>query len=107
MENSKKSEALWRILVPTKYEDSQKPVSIRHHKQFDKYVLTIVNGLTILPPTIKGIWKSDGKEYIDRTIPVDIYCSEKQITKIARFAKSHYRQLSIMYFKITDQVFFI
>lgn len=92
--------------MPCKYEDTQKPVRIKHHREFDRQVLKIAGGMTIFVPTIKGLWTDKDKIYTDRTVPVDIYCTKKQIDKIAQFAKRHYRQLTVMYFEITDKVFF-
>lgn len=99
--------SLYRILIPTLYEDTRTPVRIKHHREFDKQVLKIAGGMTIFVPTIKGLWTDKEKVYVDRTVPVDIYCTKKQIERIAKFAKQHYRQLSIMYFEITDKVYFV
>ncbi len=99
---------LFRILVPCKFEDTQKPVSIRHHRQWDKYVLSISNGLTIMKPTTKGVWRgADGQLYYDRVIPVEIYCTEKEIRKIAEFTKNHYRQIAVMYCRMSNDVHFV
>lgn len=91
---------LWEILVPCKYEDTQTPVKTRHHKNFDKYVLKLTSGMTILKPS-KGFWVSD-KLYEDRMIPVRIGCTEKQIRQIASFALTHYRQKAICCYKVSD-----
>jgi hypothetical protein len=98
---------LYRILVPTKYEDTQAPVSTKHHKEWDKYVMTITNGLTILKPTTKGLWVHEGKIYEDRVIPVEIFCTDKEIECIAKFTKKHYRQISVMYAKLSSEVFYV
>ena len=99
---------VFTILVPTQYEDTKKYVSTKHHKEWDKFVLkTTNNGLTVLPKTVKGMWVNNGKTFTDRCIPVIIACTEAQIDQIAQFTKTHYRQLSIMYFKISDDVKFV
>lgn len=98
-----KSKKLWEILVPTKFEDNQKPVSLRHHKNWDRYVLSIAGGQTILRPAI-GHWMDDGKLYEDRVIPVRISCSEKQINLIIKFTAQHYRQIAVMAYEISSNV---
>jgi hypothetical protein len=98
---------LYELLVPRNYEDSGKPIRTAHHRQFDLYVLKIANGITILKPTTIGYWVDKGRTYKDSVIPVRIACTELEIIKIGKFAKCHYRQKSIMIYKLSDQVFFI
>lgn len=98
---------LWELLVPCNFGDSNNPIRTVHHKEFDKFVLKITTGLTVLKPATTGYWINEGKTYLDRVIPVRIACKESEIRKIALFAKSHYRQLAIMYYKISDQVYFV
>lgn len=97
---------LWEILVPCKFEDTQKPVRTRHHKNFDNFVLKITTGMTILKPS-KGLWKNSGSLYEDRMIPVRIACTEKQIKEIGSFARKHYRQVAIFIYKISDTVLIV
>ena len=93
---------VWQILVPCNFNNG-KPVRTRHHREWDRQVRLITGGLTIFPPS-KGQWtdQSDGKLYRDRVIPVNLMCDEKQIEKIADITIKHYRQLAVMYFKISD-----
>lgn len=97
---------LWEILVPTIFEDNKKPVRLKHHKKWDEYVNKISGGMTILKP-VKGYWISNNDLYEDRNIPVRIACTRKEILRIAEFTKNHYRQLSIMVYKISDEVLFV
>lgn len=97
---------LWEILVPRKYNNG-KPVSTKHHKNWDQKVQRIINnnGITILQPTIKGEWIStEGKIYIDSTIPVRIVCTREEINKICDMTAKHYNQLAVMTYKISDEV---
>jgi hypothetical protein len=99
--------SLWEILVPTKYElGKQGPVSTKHHREWDKFVIRLSGGLTILKSGTIGRWVHDGKTYEDRVIPVRIACSEKNIRRIAAFTKSHYRQIQIMYYRLSNDVNF-
>ncbi len=95
--------SLYEILVPTTYQDTGKPVSVRHHREWDKYVRNISGGLTILKPA-KGQWLCQGKVYEDRVIPVRLTCTAAQIQKICQFTLGHYRQLAVMAYKISDEV---
>jgi len=80
---------IWEIFVPTKRKDG-KPIKTKHHRQWDKKVQKITDGLTIYTPTV-GKWKSkDGKEYIDRMIPVRIVATEGQMKEIVEITLSHY-----------------
>lgn len=97
---------MWEIFVPTVFEDTKKPVRTKHHKQWDAYVRKATDGLTILKPA-KGQWVSEGKLYEDRVIPVRIACTPKDIYDIAKFTKTHYRQLLVMYHKVSDFVVMI
>lgn len=97
---------LWEILVPTTYQDTGKPVSTRHHKEWDKYILRFSSGMTILRPAM-GVWLHDERRYDDRMIPVRLTCSRSEIEKIAMFTKKHYRQLAVMAYKISEEVIFI
>ena len=94
--------SLWEILVPCKMRG--KPVRLRHHKEWDKYVRRITNGLTILKPA-KGQWVSESKElHEERIIPARVACTEKQIHKIIDFTLMHYDQLAVMAYHISDKV---
>lgn len=97
---------LWEILVPTKYEDTGKPVSTRHHKSWDNYVMQFSSGMTILRPA-KGTWLHQNERYDDRVIPVRIVCSKTDMKKIAKFSLKHYRQICIMYYRLSEEVEFL
>lgn len=94
---------LYEVLVPCKYEDTQKPVSTRHHISWDNYVTKLSGGLTIFKP-VKGRWVYLNKEYNDRNIPVRIACTREQLDKILKFTKHHYRQIAVMAYKISEEV---
>lgn len=95
--------SLWEIKVPTVYNDGR-PVRTRHHRAWDAKVRVISGGLSIFKPA-KGQWVSqDGKLFIDRVIPVQIACTEKQINRIADITAKHYLQLAIFVFKISTDV---
>lgn len=94
--------ALWQIMVPCNY-NTGKPVRTRHHKEWDKMVRKITGGLTILNPS-RGQWvdPSDGSLYEDRVIPVNIIATSTEMDQIADITLRHYRQLAVMYFKLSD-----
>lgn len=94
---------LYEILVPTIFNDTKGPVSTRHHKSWDMYVRNISGGLTILKPA-KGQWIHKGQLFEERVIPVRIACTPNQIRRIAEFTKNHYRQIAVMFYKISTEV---
>lgn len=93
---------LYEVLVPTIYGDTLKPIRTRHHKNWDKYVRALSNGLTILTPA-KGQWVFESKLFEERVIPVRIFCLESDIEKIVRFSLTHYRQKAIMYYVLSNE----
>lgn len=110
---------LYEILVPTMYGDTVKPIRTRHHKNWDKEVIKITGGMTILKPA-QGRWVDEGVEYPERVIPVRVMCEEKeispvaphwqlridksQIEKIVALTMKHYRQKAVMYYVVSNQV---
>lgn len=94
---------MWEILVPCKFEDTQKPVRTKHHRKWDEYVRTISGGLTILMPA-KGQWIHKERLYTDRVIPVRVICTQSEIEKIIDFTITHYRQIAVLAYRISDKV---
>lgn len=94
---------LWEILVPTTMND--KPVRKRHHQQWDNYVRKLSGGLTVLHPA-KGQWiePDSGKLLSERMIPVRVACTKKHIDKIIEFTLTHYNQLAVMAYKLSNEV---
>lgn len=103
MENIK----LWEILVPCQKNDGT-GYSTKHHREWDKQVLRITGGLTVLKPTTGGYWvdhTDNGNVYKDRTIPVRIACNNTQMDEIIRRTLTHYSdQEAIMAYVISDRV---
>lgn len=95
---------LWVILVPTIHSDSGNPIKVRHHRIWDAKVREITGGLTILHPA-KGQWISpDGVLFAERMIPVQIMCTEEEIERISDMTAKYYKQLAIMFYKVSDDV---
>lgn len=114
---------LYEVLVPTIYGDTMKPIRIRHHKEWDKYIQSITGGLTILS-SAQGKWTHEGVEYPEKVIPVRVMVEEEemmyldtrmrdtgersldhtQINKIIQFTLSHYRQKAVMFYVVSNQV---
>lgn len=94
---------LYEILVPTQH-DNGKPIRTRFHRVWDRKVRSIAGGLTILNPA-KGQWTSvTGELFAERMIPVRIMCSADDIDAIADYTATHYNQLAVMFYKISDDV---
>lgn len=106
---------LFEILVPAQFankvDEDGFPINIpiEMHRFWDMKVLAITGGLTIRQAA-KGLWKSKiGEEVIteEPMIPVRIACTNTQMQEIAQFTKEWYQQEAIMYYKLSDEVFFI
>jgi len=92
---------LYEILVPTKYGDTQKPISTKHHKEWDKRVRTLTGGLTILTPA-KGQFVYENSLLKERIIPVRIMCEESIMQQIVQLTIKHYRQKAVMFFLLSE-----
>lgn len=97
---------MYEILVPCQY-NTGKPVRTKHHKEWDKVVRKITGGLTIFKP-VKGQWiSSNSVLFEERMIPVRIACTRKQIEKIMEFSMSHYRQLAMLAYLVSEEVIYM
>jgi len=101
---------LWEILVPkSKVLDDGRLDEYRlfYHCEWDDYVDNITGGLTIMRSS-QGSWRDDNGGIIkERMIPVRIACTAEQMVMIAEFTKRHYDQEKVMYYKLSDEVYFV
>lgn len=96
---------LWEILLPTTTPQGNN-IDLEYHKLWDKKVLEITKGLTILNLTANGQWISaDNGLFVEKMIPVRISCTDEQIQIIADLTAEHYQQLAIFFYKISDEVY--
>lgn len=100
------TENLYEVLVPTKYGDTLKPISTRHHKNWDAQVRKITGGLTIMKPA-RGQWAHEDSLYEERVIPVRIFCKETDILEIVSFTIKHYRQKAVMYYLVSRECYIV
>jgi hypothetical protein len=86
---------LWEILVPT-VSNSDRPFSVRHHRQWDQMVARIAGGMTLVLP-VRGTWiePTTGADFTERMIPVRIMCSREQIVEICKETARFYDQLAV------------
>ena len=93
---------LWAIFVPTVVDD--KPVWVRHHREWDRQVRALTGGITILKPAI-GQWIApDGELFKERVIPVQLACDEETIDRVIDITMKHYRQLAVMAYRVSNRV---
>jgi hypothetical protein len=98
--------SLWEILVPTVMDRGlgTVPIKTRYHRVWNSIVRDIAGGLSILTP-LRGHWVSPtGEVFIERMIPVRIYCTGEQIAKIAKMTAEYYNQHIVMAYKISSEV---
>lgn len=94
---------LYEILVPAS-NNKQGKFTYAHHKKWDAFVMEISKGVTIMK-TGKGEWVSpEGELYKDRVIPCRIACTAEEIDKIIDFTITHYNQLAVMAYCISEEV---
>ena len=97
---------MYTILVPCQYNGG-KPVRTRHHREWDKVVIRLAGGMTLLKPS-KGSWLSkEGILFEERMIPVNVMCTPKQIERIMKFTMKHYRQLAVLAYEISSNVLYM
>lgn len=95
--------SLWEILVP-KSSNEGIEFTREFHNQWDEKVRNISGGLTILKTAI-GQWVSpDEKTFVERMIPVRIYCTEEQIDNIVNITLEHYGQRAVLAYEISKKV---
>ena len=94
--------SLWEILVPTLMND--RPIKTRFHRVWDKKVIELTKGMTILHP-VNGRWISpEGTLFAERMIPVRIMCTDEQMAKIVDFTAKYYKQQAIFYYRVSSEV---
>jgi hypothetical protein len=94
---------VWEIWVPN-YDNSGTKYPIDYHYQWDEKVRAITGGLTILK-TAKGQWISPkGILFAEEMIPVRIYCSKKDISKIVDITIEYYDQEAVIAYLTGSEV---
>jgi len=94
---------LWEILVPANSNDGLE-FSLDYHKRWDEQVRNISGGLTILK-SAKGQWLDpDGALFLDKMIPVRLYCSEPQLDQIIGITMKHYSQKAVLAYQVSSYV---
>jgi len=93
---------VYEILVPTKFGDTNKRIPTKLHKEWDKLILPISGGLTILR-TGKGQWVHQGTCYKEHVIPVRIICSPKDMRTIMEITLRHFKQKAVACFQVSEK----
>lgn len=98
---------LWEILIPCQMVNvngDTRPVRTKHHRVWDAKVREISGGLTILRPAI-GHWVSPQSElFVERMIPVRVFCTKEQIERISDWTAKHYNQLAVMFYAVSSEI---
>ena len=101
-----KRNSLWEILVPT-HDNENKKWSVNWHQEWDNKVRAIAGGLTIFKPS-KGQWiADDASVFKESMIPVRVFCTDEEIKQIALMTLTHYIQIEVMYYQISEKAFII
>lgn len=97
---------LWEILVP-KYDNAGQEIPIEKHHEWDLMVQMIAGGLTIYR-SAQGQWLNEmtGALYRERMVPVRIAATSEEMERIVEFTAHHYEQIQVMYYKVSNEVYF-
>lgn len=96
---------MYEILIPVA-DNTGKRFTPAHHRQWESIVRDMAGGLSACS-TVMGQWVDRGKVYRERMRPVRVACGARVIRRLARIAKEHYRQLSVMVYPIAESVTFV
>lgn len=96
---------MWEVLIPVADNDGV-AFTREHHEAWYGIVVGMVGGMTIMPD-VEGYWKHDEKLYHETMRPVRIVTdNEYTVRALVGIAKGFYRQLSILYYKVSDEATF-
>lgn len=92
--------AVWRIMVPKAYNNGRRIPASRVRK-WERLVVGIGGGYTAYP-TAKGAWREreGSRTQTENMRPVDILCSEPQISEIAAITAEHFKQKAVLAYKV-------
>lgn len=98
------SNSMWEILVPKCWPNG-KDIPYLYHKVWDNEVSKLAGGLSVFR-SINGVWvdKENGQVVSEKMIPVKIMCDQDTMRDIAQWTAGYYRQKSVLYYKVTDEV---
>ena len=96
--------ALYEILVPTFFGTNPK-IIINTIKVWENELLLISRGLTKLP-VVDGVWINEGKEYFYKNTPYRVCVTLEELNALLKLAKTLFNQITIMAYKISDDVIF-
>ncbi len=102
---------LWEILVPVWSKGVM--------EDWKEKVISISKGLTVCKK-VKGYWldpdfvedriyypKANQAVIKESMLPVRVACNREQMTQIATYTKEFFKQESLMYYRLSDEVNFI
>lgn len=96
---------MWEVLIPVADNDGV-TFTKEHHEAWYNIVIGMTGGITILADA-EGYWKHEDKLYHETMRPVRIVAdSEYTVRALVGIAKGFYRQLSILYYKVSDEATF-
>lgn len=97
---------LYEIMRPVKTNAGRVfPRSV--HATWEKYVLDLCGGLTVMPQA-RGAWRDDGgRVYREPMRPVRMATTAKHARQIANYTKKVYNQKAVMCYALADRVTFV
>lgn len=96
--------SLWNIYIPKHYNDGQ-PISQDKLDKWFRLASGFSQGMTV--SDVQGFYIEDGNTYIDHNYAILLTTTKSGIDYLARYAKREFDQKSVMYFNVTDNVYFV
>ena len=96
---------LYEILVPQTFNNGEF-IPVEVHNMWDSIVNEISKGMTI-SRSAKGVWVSSSGTIEERMVPVKIFCTPKEMKEIAIKTKKFYSQEKVLYYKVSNEVYFV
>lgn len=94
---------LWNIFVPVS-ANSGKRFSTRFHQEWDNKIIAHTGGLTFFP-VVNGVYcRNEGGLQREDLIQVQVACEKRIIPTLIKLTKEHYRQQSVMAYRVSDRV---
>lgn len=97
---------LYEILIPVNYNDGT-PIPDYLRQEWIRYATVLAGGSTVRP-NVRGQWYYNGHTYDEPMTPVQIAVPAPEgLDELVTLAKEWFQQETIMYYVISNEVYFV
>lgn len=96
---------MWNIFIPVQDNDGNR-FDEQYMDSWFNMAATVSGGLTILSESI-GKYTSDQYTYEEPILPVLLYATKNDLVTLATVAKNMFKQETVLFYKVSDDVYFI